>query len=52
MQSREVRVEDEEYEGDGFDEDDDRGSMVSNMRHGGSLEKLEIEKIVIWVVLR
>ena len=32
---REVRDEDEEYYGVGFDEVDDRDSVVSNRRHGG-----------------
>ena len=32
---RELRVEDEEYYGDGFDKEDDRGSIVTNRRHGG-----------------
>ena len=34
VQSREVRVEDEEYYGDGFDEENDRNSVVSNKRYG------------------
>ena len=32
---REVRVEEEEYDGDGFDEEDERKSIVNNRRYGG-----------------
>ena len=35
VQPREVRGEDEEPYGAGFDEEDDRNSVVSNRRHGG-----------------
>ena len=35
VQPRELRVEDEEYYGDKFDKEDDRGSIVRNRRHGG-----------------
>ena len=35
VQPREVRVEDEEYYGGGFDEEDDRDSIVSNRRYDG-----------------
>ena len=34
VQLREVRVEDEEYFGGGFDEEDDWDSIVSNRRYG------------------
>ena len=34
VQPREVRVEDEEYYGGGFDEEDDRDSIVGNRRYG------------------
>ena len=37
---REVRVEDEEYDGDGSNEEDDRGSMVGNRRHGGQFREV------------
>ena len=33
-QPREVRVQDEEYYGGGFDEEDDRDSIVGNRRYG------------------
>ena len=35
VQPREVRVKDEEYYGGGFDEEDDRDSIVSNRRYDG-----------------
>ncbi|KAA8521351.1 hypothetical protein F0562_012030 [Nyssa sinensis] len=35
VQPREVRVEDEEPYGAGFDEEDDQDSVVGNRRHGG-----------------
>ena len=34
VQSREVRVEDKEYYGGSFDEEDDRDSIVGNRRYG------------------
>ena len=40
---RKVRVEDEEYDGDGFDEEDDRASMVGNKRHGGRFREVRNE---------
>ena len=35
VQPREVRVEDEEYYGGNFDEEDDWDSIVGNRRYGG-----------------
>ena len=46
---RGVRVEEERYEGDGFEDEIDHDSVVSDKRYGGDLE---IWKIIIWVVLR
>ena len=40
VQLREVRVEDEEYYGDSFDEEDDRDSIVGNRRYGGRFGKV------------
>ena len=49
VQPRDVRVEEEEF--DGFEEADDQNSInIEDMV--GSLEKLGIEGIVTWVVLR
>ena len=49
---RRVRVEEEEYEGDGFEDEIDHDSVVIDRRYGEDLEKLGIGKIIIWVVLR
>ena len=49
---RGMRVEEEEYEGDGFENKIDHDSVVSDRRYGGDLEKLGIGKIIIWVALR
>ena len=35
-----MRVEDEEYYGDSFDEEDDRDSIVGNRRYGGRFGKV------------
>ncbi|PKI54145.1 hypothetical protein CRG98_025461 [Punica granatum] len=40
VQPREVRVEDEENYGAGFDEEDYRDSVVSNRRHGGQFREV------------
>ncbi|PKI76489.1 hypothetical protein CRG98_003122 [Punica granatum] len=40
VQLREVRVEDEENYGVGFDEEDDRDSVVSNRRRGGRFREV------------
>ena len=37
--SRGVRAEDEEYFGEEFDEEDDRGSIINNRRYGGQIRK-------------
>ena len=42
-----MRVEKEEYEGDGFEDEIDHDLVVSDRRYGGDLEKLGIEKIII-----
>ncbi|RVW87095.1 hypothetical protein CK203_048337 [Vitis vinifera] len=39
-QPREVRVQDEEYYGGGFDEEDDRDSIVGNRRYGGRFKEV------------
>ena len=39
FQPREVRVEDEEYYGGNFDKEDDRDSIVGNMRYGGQFRE-------------
>ena len=44
-----MRVEEEEYDGDGFEDEIDHDSVVSERRYGGDLE---IGNIIIWVVLR
>ena len=46
---RVVRVEEEEYDGDGFEDEIDHDSVVSERKYGGDLE---IGNIIIWVVLR
>ena len=38
-------MEDEEYDGDGFDEEDDRGSMVGNRRHGGRFREVRNREV-------
>ena len=40
VQPRGVRIEDEEFYGDGFDEEDDRDSVASNRRHGGRFREV------------
>ena len=52
VQCREVRVEDDEYYEGSFGEEDDCDSIVGNRRYGGRLERLEIGKVITWVVLR
>ena len=42
----------EEYEGDGFKDDIDHDSVVSDRSMGGDSERLGFEKIIIWVALR
>ena len=37
--AREVRVEDEEYYGGGFDKEDDQNSIVGNRRYGGQFRE-------------
>ena len=49
---RGVLVEEEEYEGDGFEDEIDHDSVVSDTRYGGDLDKIGIGKIIIWVQLR
>ena len=49
---QEEGCDEEEYEGDGFDDERDHDSVVSDRRYGGDLEKLGTRKIIIWVVLR
>ena len=39
VQPREVRVEDEEYYGGNSDKEDDRDSIVGNMRYGGQFRE-------------
>ena len=34
-----MQVEEEEYEGDGFEDENDHDSVVSDRRYGGDLEK-------------
>ena len=46
---REVWVEEEEYVRDGFEDENDHDSIVSDRRYEGDLE---IGKIIIWVALR
>ena len=48
---RGVQVEEEEYEGDGFEDENNHDSVVSDRSYGGDLEKLGIGKIIIWEVL-
>ena len=46
-------MEEEEYEGDGFEDEINHDSVVSDRRrYGGDLEKLGIGTIIILVVLR
>ena len=52
VQPRGVRDEEEGYYGAGFDEEEDRDSVVSHRRYGGRGRELGIGKIIIWVVLR
>ena len=47
-----LREEDEERYGSGFDEEEDRDSIVTIGDLEGDLEKLGIVKITTWVVLR
>ena len=42
-----MRVEEEEYEGDGIEDEIYHDSVVSDRRYGGDLEKLGTEKIII-----
>ena len=41
-----MRVEEKEFEGDGFEDEIDHDSVVSGKRYGEDLEKLEIGKII------
>ena len=49
---RGAQVEEEEYEGRDFEDDNGYDSVVSNRRYGGDIEKIGIEKIIIWETLR
>ena len=39
VQPRGVRAEDEEYFGEGFNEEDDRDSIINNRRYGGRIRE-------------
>ena len=49
---RGARVEEEEYDGGVFEDENDHDCIVSNMRYEGDMEKLGIKKIIIWETLR
>ncbi|PON51243.1 hypothetical protein PanWU01x14_218040, partial [Parasponia andersonii] len=51
FQPREVRVEDEEYYGDTFGNEDDRDSIVDNRRHSGQFRGAR-NREDHWVALR
>ena len=44
---RGLRVEEDEYDGNGFEDENDHGSTVGDRRYGGDIEKLGIKKIII-----
>ena len=49
---RGARVDEEEYAGGDFEDENGYDSGVSNRRYGGDIEKIGIGKIIIWETLR